>query len=105
NGAGGIRFPDIRLYCKVPRSAEPLMEPALGPVTFEDVAVYFFQEEWRLLDETLRCLYHYVMLETFALVVSLGLPSFMSHVVVQLELGGEPWEHVLCLTLFWWQGQ
>ncbi|XP_040107719.1 zinc finger protein 792-like isoform X5 [Oryx dammah] len=79
------------LFPQVPHSDEPCMDPSLGPVTFEDVAVYFSQEEWRILDETQRRLYCYVMLETFALVASLGLASSRSHVVVPLELGGEPW--------------
>lgn len=43
-----------------------------GTVAFEDVVMYFSWEEWGLLDEAQRCLYHDVMLENFALVTSLG---------------------------------
>ncbi|XP_004410972.1 PREDICTED: zinc finger protein 135-like, partial [Odobenus rosmarus divergens] len=50
-----------------------------GSVTFEDVVVYFSWEEWGLLDETQRCLYHDVMLENFALVISLDLHQHQKH--------------------------
>uniref|UniRef100_A0A2K5HB63 KRAB domain-containing protein n=1 Tax=Colobus angolensis palliatus TaxID=336983 RepID=A0A2K5HB63_COLAP len=43
-----------------------------GTVAFEDVAVNFSQEEWSLLSEVQRCLYHDVMLENWVLISSLG---------------------------------
>lgn len=41
-------------------------------MAFEEVAMHFSREEWELLDEAQRQLYHTVMLETLELVTSLG---------------------------------
>ena len=41
-------------------------------MSFEDVAVYFSWEEWKLLDDSQRLLYWTVMTEIFTLMSSLG---------------------------------
>ncbi|XP_036616355.1 zinc finger protein 664-like [Trichosurus vulpecula] len=75
------------------QSATPVSEglSLQMPVTFEDVAVYFSQEEWAVLDQQQKKLYQDVMRGTYELVTSLGYPAAKPEVICKIEQEEEPW--------------
>nr|XP_025045732.1 zinc finger protein 560-like [Pelodiscus sinensis] len=85
-----------RIPMSVPSSAPGLQsqgqEMAMAePVSFEEVAVYFSEEEWTLLDLGQRALYWDVMQENYEAVSWLGFPVFEAHVISWKEQGEELW--------------
>ncbi|KAL2777840.1 zinc finger protein 862 [Daubentonia madagascariensis] len=75
--------------CSQDLSEEGLFEEV--PAVFEDVAVYFTQEEWGVLDKQQKELYRDVMCMNYELLASLGSAAAKPDLISKLERRAAPW--------------
>ncbi|KAM3910179.1 uncharacterized protein RB166_021238, partial [Leptodactylus fuscus] len=72
----------------------------VGPLLFDDVAIFFTHEEWGRLEGWQKELYKEVMMDNYRMLQSLGVPLVKSELLVLIESGEEPcvpgvrWEEV-----------
>nr|XP_033793096.1 protein ZNF783-like isoform X3 [Geotrypetes seraphini] len=59
-------------------------------LAFEDVAVYFSEEEWALLDELQKDIYKNTMRENYETLLSLGLTNMKPEIIAKIDAGEAP---------------
>ncbi|XP_037693642.1 zinc finger protein 786-like [Choloepus didactylus] len=74
-----------------PQKAMP--DRARVPITFEDIAIYFTEQEWQNLEAWQKELYQHVMRTNYETLVSLddGIPK--PELISWIEQGGDPFRH------------
>ncbi|XP_030048615.1 protein ZNF783 isoform X2 [Microcaecilia unicolor] len=59
-------------------------------LAFEDVAVFFSEEEWELLDELQKEVYKNTMRENYETLLSLGLTNMKPEIIAKIDAGEAP---------------
>ncbi|XP_048196409.1 zinc finger protein 786-like [Perognathus longimembris pacificus] len=72
-----------------------MAELTLIPLTFEDIAIYFSEQEWQHLQTWQKKLYKYIMITNYETLVSLDGELSKPELILWIEHGREPfgsWE-------------